>query len=311
MHNHAFASLAKERGWDAAFEPLPAKTRTWLYAVVQSGHNELFRTCCILRQLGIDDLETAAQIVAARWIGYARMLEPREIEDAWSASEHATQDEQGGEYVRRPRVTRDPEAIMLALRSNITLQRISSCSPERRLNMSSGDILRILFPANAMICLARSLPTASVAHLETAARVAAHRPWIVPSPMTNVRGRNLRGDLTARSLSNTGPRMYAVVEFDWGSVDEQAALIGALNSVYGDRLVALVWSGGKSVHSWWWCGGDEDWAVSFYDSALALGADPATRVRCQLVRTPNAIRDPRTNVVQQLLFLNRANIRHQ
>jgi hypothetical protein len=309
MHNHAFAALAAERGWDAAFEPLPAKIRNWLYSTVQSGHNELFRTCCILRQLGIDDLEIAAQIVAARWIGYERMVEAREIEDAWTASEGATQDEQDGDYVRRPRVVRDVDAIAQALRSGVTVTTLARLSPHKDVGLPSGDVLNILFPPRTMLCLARSLPTATVDHIERWHRIAARRPWIVPSPMTNVRGKNKRGELTARSLDNTGPRRYAVIEFDWGTVDEQAAMIAAINRAYGDRLVMVMWSGGKSLHSWWWCGGDEAWAQAFFDFACSLGADPATRVRCQLVRTPNAMRDKdERQVRQQVLFLNPANI---
>jgi hypothetical protein len=85
-------------------------------------------------------------------------------------------------------------------------------------------------------------------------------------------------------------RRFLVVEFDFpadrfgvSTRDACASLLAHL-SRYAP-LVLAVWSGSKSLQGWF----DED-SREFFEYACALGADPATWTRCQLVRTPQAIR---------------------
>jgi hypothetical protein len=57
-------------------------------------------------------------------------------------------------------------------------------------------------------------------------------------------------------------------------------------------LALAVHSGGKSIHSWYFCEGLTDEQLRpFMGRAVRLGADPATWTRCQLVRMPNGTRD--------------------
>jgi hypothetical protein len=81
-----------------------------------------------------------------------------------------------------------------------------------------------------------------------------------------------------------------VTEFDHGTFDEQAALIWHLTA--WAPLVMVVLSAGKSLHAWWSCRGvPEEKLRAFMNYAVALGADPITWTRCQLVRMPGGLRN--------------------
>jgi hypothetical protein len=118
---------------------------------------------------------------------------------------------------------------------------------------------------------------------------------VVPSPMTGPGGKGLDGRSSHRCLDNTGPRRWLVIEFDSGTIDEQAALhwhLRAASIVAGwPRLRLVVHSGKKSLHGWYGPVTDEETARDLMGYAITLGADPATWVRCQLVRLPGGVRD--------------------
>ena len=118
----------------------------------------------------------------------------------------------------------------------------------------------------------------------------ARQQFIVPSPMLRKIGRAKDGHVSSRTLENTGPRRYLVVEFDKGALDQQAALL--LNLASHAPLALVVHSGGKSLHGWFYCAGQsEEELRKFMRYAVNLGADPATWTRCQLVRLPGGLRD--------------------
>ena len=95
----------------------------------------------------------------------------------------------------------------------------------------------------------------------------------------------------ARTLANTGPRWYLVVEFDTGSLDSQAARLWHLATIW--PLAIAVFSGGKSLHGWFPCRGESESPTEslakFFNYAVTLGADTATWTRSQFVRMPDAI----------------------
>lgn len=156
----------------------------------------------------------------------------------------------------------------------------------------------------------------------------SRQQFIVPSPMIKRKGRTRDGDLSARSLENVGPRKFLVVEFDFVETDENGRqtpaapmlqrlagqgvsvldLCAALHAeLAGVRTLALVvHSGGKSLHGWYPCDGDqeEDNMHRFMRFAVSLGADPATWTRIQLVRMPDGVRD--NGKRQRLLYFNPA-----
>jgi hypothetical protein len=101
-------------------------------------------------------------------------------------------------------------------------------------------------------------------------------------------------------LANTGPLTYQVVEFDRGTLDEQAKI--HLHLLHFAKLRLVVFSGNKSLHGWYDVRsmGPEE-ITRFRRYVAALGADKATFTPCQLVRTPNARRD--NGAIQTVLFL--------
>lgn len=277
-----------------------------MYSPVKEGHNELFRTVCIIRSLGVEDIDTAAQMVAARWVSYERMPEPREIEDAWEASEDAYLEEHEGQWTRRPKPTRDERAIETILRiSNVTIDKVVAASPLRQATldtMTSGQFVKMLFPKNALLCVGRHQAHAWTGHIDSIVRRAGSFQLIVPNPMSSTKGQTKRGKWSQRCIENTGPRLYAVTEFDWGSLNQQAALISQVNNLFPGKLKMILHSGGKSLHAWWRVEGDATLADQIFDQAIQYGADPATRTVCQYVRMPQASRD--NGNTQQVIFFD-------
>ncbi len=156
----------------------------------------------------------------------------------------------------------------------------------------------------------------------------SRQQFIVPSPMIKRKGRTQDGVLSARSLENVGPRKFLVIEFDFVETDENGrhtpaapmlqrmAVLGmsvldlcaALHAeLAGVRPLALVvHSGGKSLHGWYPCDGDEeeDNMHRFMRFAVSLGGDPATWTRIQLVRMPDGVRE--NGKQQRILYFNPA-----
>jgi hypothetical protein len=151
-------------------------------------------------------------------------------------------------------------------------------------------IIDELFPGNPLLCVGHASDNFKTAPREALRGHLSEMSLIVPSPMSALKGaRKSDGKLSGHTLDNTGPRHYLVTEFDSGSQDEQAALIWRLKGYA--PLVAVVHSGGKSLHAWWHCQGVDTAVVHrFFAFAVSLGADPTTWTRSQFVRLPEGWR---------------------
>jgi hypothetical protein len=129
----------------------------------------------------------------------------------------------------------------------------------------------------------------------------AQTQFIVPSPMTTKFGRTKDGEWSMHTESNTGPRRFLVTECDFGEPNQQAAVI--LHLAQRAPLAMVVHSGGKSLHSWWPCSGqDETELRQFMCDAVLLGADFKTWQKSQFVRMPDGCRD--NGKRQKVLFFN-------
>ncbi len=130
---------------------------------------------------------------------------------------------------------------------------------------------------------------------------------MVPHPMSDRQGITKDGRLhRPRTVSNTGPRKWVVAEFDSPPRDWQPSLIFELAEIAEQQPSVVIWSGNKSLHAWFAIGDASPDAVGAFESeATRLGADRALMGdgrRCQLVRTPMALRDNGT--IQRVLFWN-------
>jgi hypothetical protein len=174
------------------------------------------------------------------------------------------------------------------------------------------EILDGLFPGNPLLCFGRTVQRAWTKPREEWRGRESGFQFIVPSPMTKVRGLKQDGKASGRCLDSTGPRSYLVIEFDitengsWAPYvadwrkrgitidDANAALLLELGTGGPPRLplVLAVHSGGKSVHGWFKCEGFADEQLRpFMARAVMLGADRATWTKCQFVRMPDGTRD--------------------
>jgi hypothetical protein len=163
------------------------------------------------------------------------------------------------------------------------------------------EIIGRLFPGNPLLCCGTSQSDFDTKPRENWCGALGDLQFIVPSPMAAGTGLTKEGKESKHALSNTGPRRFLVCEFDGGTVDEQAALILHLGSYA--PLVCALHSGGKSLHSWFFCAGQpEDKVFRFFRYAVSLGADPATWTRSQFVRLPDGTRE--NGKRQTVFFLN-------
>jgi hypothetical protein len=130
--------------------------------------------------------------------------------------------------------------------------------------------------------------------------------FINPSPMSAVVGLTAYGIQSQHTKSNTGPRVYGVIEFDDGTPIEHAAILKHLATRL--PLVMVVFSGNSSLHGWFKTSHVTEEAVEkFYQEAVSLGADPVLFSPCQFTRLPMG-RHKTTGRTQRVIHFNPANV---
>lgn len=234
----------------------------------------------------------------------------------------------------------DIAAIESIVRSGPLLGQLQSALPAcpKGRPLGSLEILQLLFPKDPLLCCGRRLWSAQTLNLSKWDHLDECQ-FIVPSPMTNTQGVTCDGKSSTRCLSNTGPRHFLVIEFDF-KVDDAPGLMNGISSCRPPQDVSMdskshlvsrlshdgftvldicstlihhlafkvhpalvVHSGGKSLHAWFPCMGVEDDRLKpFMRYAVQMGADRATWSRCQFVRMPGGLRDNGTR--QAVLYFN-------
>ena len=185
---------------------------------------------------------------------------------------------------------------------------------------NTDEVIDLLFPGNPLLCCGWTRH-----HFDTRPRTHWYKlqdlQFIVPSPMTAPRGLTQQHKLSAHALSNTGPRRFLIVEFDFdaSNSDEEARLLDRLDSEGQDvrdlcaalllhlaekvPLALAVHSGGKSLHGWFYCAGVPEQKVrGFFNYAVSLGADRANWTPSQFARMPDGLRENGRR--QTVYFLN-------
>ncbi len=266
-------------------EPTPHQSQT-----------ELFRDACWLHRAEVDH-PGRETFLKMKFAEYYREITPREFE---RALERSTGDLSTGP--RHPPKNAQTLATVLA-ENDGDVETLKSSSPVANPGeIESGRIIDVLFPKPGLLCFAANLPSARTQPRSEFAGQEHQHQFMVPNQMRALHGLTQDQRVSCRTISNVGPWVYQVIEFDTGTLDEQARIHLHLKSL-GVPLVMVVFSGGKSLHGWYRInriGGEN--ITKFLDYASALGADRATFVACQLVRTPNAIRDG--GAKQEVLYLD-------
>ena len=279
-------------------------------------HNWLFRVARVLHPFYPDKGEMAA-LIAASVAGCGREVPVSETEKAVANSEGCAW--QPGQKAKRaqsrgawPVANAEQIEAVVAASEWGGLVDLWEASPFR---FDEGpvteDLVDALFPANPLICCGlhwnRDFGTGT---REEWRGKLSNLQFIVPSPMCAEEGqRQDRTGLSTRTLDNTGPRRFLVIEFDGGEADTHAAVLWHLARLA--PLAMVVHSAGKSLHGWFACAGEpEDKLHRFMRYAVLLGADKATWPRCQFVRMPDGLRrwPGRFPTRQQVFHFNPANL---
>lgn len=184
----------------------------------------------------------------------------------------------------------------------------------------TDEVIDSLFPGNPLLCCGWARH-----HFDTRPRKHWHKldalQFLVPNPMTATVGLTKSRKLSGHSLSNTGPRRFLIVEFDFESNNspEEARLLATLETEGRDvrdlcaalllhlaekaPLAMAVHSGGKSLHGWFYCAEVPDEKVlRFFRYAVSLGADRANWNPSQFARMPDGLRESHTR--QTVYFFN-------
>ena len=122
--------------------------------------------------------------------------------------------------------------------------------------------------------------------------------YVIPAMMNAKTGKTQSGKTSAGAKSNTGERLYNVVDLDDPPPEEHSSILWKLAEFRKPDLVLR--TGGKGLHGWFPVSGDDD---HFWHAAVLLGADVRIyKNKSQLVRLPNGTRD--NGERQEVLFIN-------
>jgi len=260
-------------------------------------HGWLFRVARVLHPFYSDKGELVALIESAA-AGCGRDLPQHEITAAVANSEACAwkpgQKSHGTVRVGARWPQANAEQIESIAAQGLGLVDLWEASPIRFDEAPGTEaLIDALFPGNPLLCCSRYFDReVGTGTREEWRGKLARQQFIVPSPMIAEEGRTRDGRPSTRTLENTGPRRYLVIEFDRGHTDTHAAVLWHLARMA--PLVLAVHSGGKSLHGWFFCGDQpEEKLLRFMRYAVSLGADPATWTRCQLVRMPDGRRPGR------------------
>jgi hypothetical protein len=250
-------------------------------------HTWVYYAACTLAEADFTD-EEAAPIIESRM---KRAPQPTEIADALNAARRVE---------KSPTMKWPPRDFELI---NLIAQE-PGWTPKRP-NAEAAGTLKLLFPGDPLLCIGASQSSFATERLSKW-RFLDRQQFIVPSAMTARFGKTKAGHESQHSLDNTGPRMYQVVEFDWGSIERQLQTLRHLaGKCLPLKLVMVVHSGSRSAHGWFACGGiPEEQVKHFFEYAVRCGADPRLWLRSQFCRMPGGTRDDGKE--QAILYLNRA-----
>ncbi len=202
--------------------------------------------------------------------------------------------------------------------STLTVAQLTEMSPikvDPADDSAAENIVDLLFPDRDIICASvKHWDAHCEPHGEAGLSGLNRAQFLCPNPMREA-GHYKQGKPSPRRNLNVLYRRWLVIEFDiarygrdgvtptfwkptldqWeqqgiGAQDAQARLIQRIAG-YEFNLAMVVFSGGKSLHSWWPVAGKPEGEVTtFIDRAVKLGADPAAKIPSQFFRMPHGKR---------------------
>jgi hypothetical protein len=171
--------------------------------------------------------------------------------------------------------------------------------------LSALTYLQSLYRGDDLLCIGKTayeFRTVRLRDIPGDNRDLSSCEFINPSPMSAIAGLTETGRWSEHAKSNTGPRVYSVVEFDIGELYEHASILKYLALKL--PLVMIVYSGSSSLHGWFkTTHATEEIVERFYQEAVSLGADPKMFSPSQFSRLPMG-RHARTCRTQRVIFFN-------
>lgn len=246
-------------------------------------HVDIFRAAIILLEDGhADEVVFSFLRKAADQVG-DRPVPDREIRGAIAS---ARQRLEGGELQTQRWPAYDEQLrTEICSHPGVTVDQLADSA--EKLPQEPWPYVEQLFRPTDYVCLGQSAFSFTTKLRDQTRPLFDHWKfeYVNPSPMIDEFGLTKDGEVSAHCLGNCGPKVYQVVEFDTGHVREHAALHWYL--ARSAPLVALVYSGGKSMHGWYNVRGWADAEVArFFGLAVRVGADPKMWSRCQFSRLP-------------------------
>ena len=168
---------------------------------------------------------------------------------------------------------------------------------------TARDALGRLFNEGEFICVGSAADAGESKPLEEVLAADPSRlPYIVPNPMRARLAERSDGRPSARCKANVLCRRHLVIESDSLEKEAQAKILDFLSGLL--PLVAVVDSGGKSLHGWFYVEGlAAGPAEVFFRVACSLGADSALWVPCQWVRMPGGTRAAENPILQRIVYM--------
>lgn len=218
-----------------------------------------------------------------------RPLQHREIEDAIRFV-YSTAPTRTAARAKPAKPCWKPSTLSRVPKFTLVDLRVSSPFP-RPWENAQHEFVRALFPdRGGLICVGASTQVFATRTIEELGRERlARAQFIVPAYMSARSGLTQDGRPSEHCLGNCGSRRFIVCDFDDPAPDVQPGIIRRLAKFR--PLVAVVGSGGKSLHAWFPSHG-EGADADFWWTAIAYGADPALmRNRSSFARMPGGTRD--------------------
>jgi hypothetical protein len=244
-------------------------------------HSWVFHAACRAVEAGMSDDEAVEEIET---LMTRSPNPPSEIQDALRSargertSRSVLWPQVNGEQIEA--IARDDVGVLDLWKSWRRLRSAESCTEE---------IIDRLFPGNPWLCVGQSNQSFSTRRREDWRGHLSAYSLIVPSPMSSQTGLTKGGRQSCHSLANTGPRRFLIIEADRGGLHQQAAVIWHLAKIA--PLAAVVFSGGKSLHGWFFCQEtSEEQLLKFMRYAVSLGADKRMWLHSQFCRMPDGRR---------------------
>lgn len=267
----------------------------------ETAHQTLFVGAVLLADEGYSEEQIFRFLRLAADRVNDRVIPDREIKSAISCAMH-----RDAKRDPSPKWPAFNPAYRAEVAQGFTLENLRDASPQ--FLYSPEEYIDALFPGGPWLC-AGATEYAFETRLKSQWHgMFASMPYIVPNPMSSQWGVTVEGKQSMHTKSNTGARNYLVVEFDFGSFDEHAALLWHLSK--RSPLVMAVYSGGKSLHGWFNAPEAQEAANgTLFAEAASLGADTRMWLKSQFTRIPGGL-NRKTHRRQDVFYFNPQAINH-